>query len=81
MRSRASQIGEAVRVNSTEQSDEPRRFLVDIHDKISQELAKKLPNESDRTLLKELVEVQRTGGKERLRDEVEKMIERIGAES
>jgi hypothetical protein len=54
--------------------------LSDVHDKIYQELAKRLPNDSDRVLLKELIEIQRSGGKERLRDEVSRRIDNVGAE-
>jgi hypothetical protein len=51
--------------------------MQDIYDKMYEELSKKLPHESDRKLLKELLEIQRRKGKYALEEEIKKRIEKI----
>lgn len=59
-----------------------RPVLADVYDKMFQELTKRFPNGSpaDEKLLKELLDLQREGGKAALQDRLKEMIEKIGAQ-
>ena len=43
--------------------------------------SRKLPADSDKALLRELVETYRKGGKQRLEERIQELIERIGSET
>ena len=55
--------------------------MVDAYDRLREGISKKLPNEADKKLLKELVEIIRNGGQEKLQDKVKEIIDKVGGES
>ena len=53
---------------------------MDIYDRLYEELAKRLPNQSDTELLKGLIEILRTDGKKGVIEELDKMINTLAGE-
>ena len=51
------------------------------HGNLYEGVSRKLPADSDKALLRELVETYRKGGKQRLEERIQELIERIGSET
>ena len=51
------------------------------HDSLYEGISRKLPADSDKALLRELVETYHKGGKQRLEERIQELIERVGSET
>ncbi len=51
--------------------------MPDIFENLYDELSKRLPNKGDRELLKELLDIQKKGGKEMLQGRIKSMMEEL----
>ena len=51
------------------------------HDNLYEGTSRKLPADSDKALLRELMEIYRKGGKQRLEEQIHELIERVGSET
>ena len=51
------------------------------HGNLYEGVSRKLPADSDKALLRELVETYRKGGKQRLEEHIQELIERVGSET
>lgn len=54
--------------------------MADAYDRLLQGISKKLPNKTDKELLKELVGILRDGGQEALETKVKDIVEKVGGE-
>ena len=50
------------------------------HGNLYEGVSRKLPADSDKALLRELMEIYRKGGKQRLEERIQDLIERVGSE-
>jgi hypothetical protein len=51
------------------------------HGNLYEGISRKLPADLDKALLRELMEVYRKGGKQRLEERIQELIERVGSET
>ena len=51
------------------------------HDNLYEGISRKLPADSDKALLRELMEIYSKGGKQRLEERIQELIERVGSET
>jgi hypothetical protein len=54
--------------------------LID-HNRLYEGISRKLPADSDRELLRELMEIHRKGGKQFLEERIQELIDRVGSET
>ena len=52
-----------------------------LHDNLYEGISHKLPADSDKALLRELMEIYRREGKQRLEERIQESIERVGSET
>ena len=54
--------------------------MTDAYDRLYQGISEKLPSKADRAILKELVDLQRKGGKEVLKEKIQELVDRVGSD-
>lgn len=54
--------------------------MTDAYDRLYQGISEKLPSKADREILKELVDLQRKGGKEVLKEKIQELVDKVGSD-
>ena len=54
--------------------------MTDAYDRLYQGISEKLLSKADRETLKELVDLQRKGGKEVLKEKIQELVEKVGGD-
>jgi hypothetical protein len=54
--------------------------MTDAYDRLYQGISEKLTSKADREILKELVDLQRKGGKEILEEKIQELVDKVGGD-